>query len=110
MQEVNATIPVDRALLVSLLWASRNTAFLHRWQPDELHALGAAEATANLIYVLVSGQGDLELETVCQEMAELAIERSAFLTCVAEEEQSKQAAEQAEQPVANDNLWVSVGA
>lgn len=72
------TIPVSKKLLGMLLDASIGTALTHRGRPDELYALGAKEATANIISLLCY-QADVrdndELAAKCMWVATDALSR-----------------------------------
>lgn len=86
MEEANQTgdtIPVSKKLLGMLLDASIGTALTHRGKPDELYALGAKEATANIISLLCY-QADVtdndELASKCMWVATDALSRRAEIS------------------------------
>jgi hypothetical protein len=69
------SVPVQPDLMGQLLDAAMATAFAHRDAPGEMYALGQMEATANMVYVMIVGQGFNELENQCQRVATEAITR-----------------------------------
>lgn len=76
--QTDDTIPVSKKLLGMLLDASIGTALTHRGKPDELYALGAKEATANLISLLcyqADVQDNDELAAKCMWLASDALSR-----------------------------------
>lgn len=70
---------IDTELMVSLLDAALSTARARRNTPEELFALGQAEAMANAFYVMVMTQGFESLEAHCQAVASDVQERLAEL-------------------------------
>lgn len=72
-----AKLTVDTELLKSLLGAAYSTYMGHRGQSDELYALGALEATANVIYVLSCNNDNEELENMSQQFAADALNRAS---------------------------------
>ena len=69
-------LTVDPDLLKSLLGASYSTYMAHRGDDNELYALGALEATSNLIYVLTCDGANEELATMAQMFAGVALDRT----------------------------------
>ncbi len=69
------SLSVDKDLLRELLNAASRTALSHRGSEHEAYVLGQMEATANFAYVLLAGQGDEELELLCQQLALDALNR-----------------------------------
>ena len=78
VNQTDDTVPVSKKLLGMLLDASIGTALTHRGKPDELYALGAKEATANIISLLCY-QADVkdndELAGKCMWVATDALSR-----------------------------------
>jgi len=70
---------VDLEFAESILGASYSTAMSHRAKKDEMYALGALEATANLIYIMAVNSDIPELETLCQKFAGDALSRFSDL-------------------------------
>lgn len=68
-------VNTDVELLRALLDAARRTAFSYRGKQRELYVLGQLEATANLAYILTTGNVNHDFEAYCQQMAAEAIER-----------------------------------
>jgi len=59
--------------------AALRTAQQNWGKPQEEYALGALEATANVVYVLVIGSNMQTLEAKCQQLASYSIERHQTL-------------------------------
>lgn len=74
-EQTTDSVTVVPELMAQLLDAAMATAFAHRDAPGEIYALGQMEATANMVYVMVVGQGFNELENQCQRVATDAITR-----------------------------------
>ena len=75
------SISVD--MLETILAASLQTARSHYGRPEEMYALGQLESTANMMYVMLCSQvaGEYHhLETLCQEYANIAVERMEELS------------------------------
>jgi len=70
---------IDTELMMSLLDAALSTARARRNTPEELFALGQAEAMANAFYVMIMTQGFEALEAHCQAIAHDVQERMAEL-------------------------------
>ncbi|MDY6919360.1 MAG: hypothetical protein SV765_04005 [Pseudomonadota bacterium] len=68
-------LKVDSELLKELVTAAYKTAFRHRGSDHEPYVLGQLEATANMAYVLAAGNGNDELELLCQQLALDALDR-----------------------------------
>ena len=66
---------VEKELLGALLGAAYTTYLGHRGKADELYALGALEATANVIYIMTCNSDDPELEKMSQQFAADALRR-----------------------------------
>lgn len=66
---------VDSEFVKSILGAVYSTALAHRNQPDEMYALGALEATANLFYIMAINADNNELELLCHKFASDALDR-----------------------------------
>lgn len=65
-------------MLETILAASLQTARGYYGRPEEMYALGQLEATANMTYVMLCSQvaGEYsQVETLCQEYANIAVER-----------------------------------
>jgi hypothetical protein len=75
--EMDQKLVVDVELLASLLGAAYTTYMGHRGEADELYALGALEATANLTYLMASNGDNPELEAMSQQFASDALNRVA---------------------------------
>ncbi len=73
------SVSVLPELMIQLLDAATATAFAHRDAPGEIYALGQMEATANMVYVMIVGQGLMALENQCQRVATEAITRLQVL-------------------------------
>lgn len=69
-------LTVDPDLLKALLGASYSTYMAHRGRNNELYALGALEATSNLVYVLTCDGQNEELATMAQMFAGVALDRT----------------------------------
>jgi hypothetical protein len=70
---------IDTELMLSLLEAALSTARARRNTPEELFALGQAEAMANAFYVMIMTQGLESLEARCQAIASDVQDRLAEL-------------------------------
>lgn len=72
---MNKMLQVDVEFLRSLVDAAADTALHYRGMQYEEYVLGQLEATANVVYALSVGVGDLALESACQKFAMDALQR-----------------------------------
>lgn len=68
-------IQVDIDFLKALVEAAAVTALNYRGMQYEEYVLGQLEATANVVYAMSVGAGDLGLESACQKYAMDALQR-----------------------------------
>ena len=66
---------VDLEFARAILGAGVSTALNHRGEMDEMYALGALEATANLLNVMAVDSGHVDLEALCHKLAGDALDR-----------------------------------
>ncbi|MBV1880058.1 MAG: hypothetical protein KUG82_00395 [Pseudomonadales bacterium] len=71
----NKKVCVDIEFARAILGAGASTALNHRGEKDEMYALGALEATANLLNVMAVDSGNVALEALCHKLAGDAVDR-----------------------------------